>query len=316
MDKTIKFIRIITLLMTFLMLTGCTGTKADNNSLDIVRNESTAMENSSEDNQKIQYYDSLDSHMQLLYDAFLSCNWAEINAILEEFKIPDKERVAVYTTPWDGLSLVIEYLSEAHSWQAYFGEFVDAQKKGMGIMVSKRGMGDFSYNVNLYIGTWNNNLPNGAGMLLDYIYDRGYVFEGMFVDGKFDSVIQVHELETPELYVEYLNWESFYTVGALDYADLTFDHGKPIPVTIDIVERYIEISKSTDHELKWLELENDGKYYYRIYHEKYNYIFTVGAEPPADGYGGKINFIYGTFFDSKDEEATYGVACYTTNKMD
>lgn len=339
MRKTIKFTRIITLLMTFFMLTGCAETQTGNNSLDDVQNESVTesqndgiinenitsetqpsstesavMENSSEDDQKIQYYDTLDSHMQLLYDAFLSCNWTEVNDTIEEFKKPDEERVAVYTTPSDGLSLVIEYLPEARSWQAYLGEFADGQKKGMGVMVSKRGTGYVSDNV--YIGTWNNNLPNGTGMLSDSVYDMEYIFAGTFVDGKFDSAIQVYELQTPELYVDYLSWETFYTVGELNYADLAFDNGKPIPVTMDIVEQYIEISKLTAHELKWLELENDGQYYYRIYNERYNYIFTVGAKPPADGYRGDVNFIYGTFFDLNDEEATYGVACYTTNRMD
>lgn len=62
-------------------------------------------------------------------------------------------------------------------------------------------------------------------------------------------------------------------------------------------------------------MENDGQYYYRVYNERDNYIFSIGAKAPANGYRGSVELICGTFFDLEDEEATYGVACYTTNRL-
>ena len=59
-------------------------------------------------------------------------------------------------------------------------------------MISKRGMGYVSNNI--YIGAWDNNLPNGKGMLSDSIHDMEYIFSGMFIDGKVDSAIFVFEV--------------------------------------------------------------------------------------------------------------------------
>lgn len=331
-------VKVVMLLVVSFVLAGCSEIPTRDNRLDVVQSESIVesksdesyneKENSEkqgsenevignvgEDDQKVQYYDNLDNHMNLLYEEFLACNWSEINDTIEEFKKPDEESMTVYATPSDGLFLIIEYMPKVHSWQAYFGEFIDGRKEGMGVMVSKREIGYVSDNV--YIGSWNNNLPNGEGILLNSIYDREYVFAGKFVDGKFDSIIQVHELSAPELSVKYVDWEIFYTDGALSYSDITFEEGEPVPAAMNTVEQYIEMSGLTNHELNWLELENDGQYYYRIYDNQYNYVLSVGVKGPADGYRGEINFVYGysAFFDLNGEEATYGVACYTTNRM-
>lgn len=314
---------LIALFIIAFMLTGCTNVRTNDYNTSIIQEEdvskslsveSEMVENDSEGRGKIQYYDSLDNHMQILYDAFISCEWQEVNDMLEELEKPDEETVAVYKTPSEGLSLVVEYMSAVHSWQAYLGEFLEGKKDGNGVMVSKRENGYVSTNV--YIGSWNNNMPNGEGILSDYVSNIEHIFVGSFIDGKFDSNIQVYKLATSELYVD---WETinpkFYVNAKWDYADLTFDDGKPIPTTIDVVEQYIELSELTAHELNYLNMENDGQYCYRIYDNHYNYVLSIGAVAPAYGYRGEVSFIYGTLFDLEDKEATYGVACYTTNRI-
>lgn len=315
----------IVLFMAFLVLIGCGRTdnaineqKTENSELEVDKQQEEIVENEeeivAETGELIRYYDSLDNHMQLLYDAFILGNWKEISDYLEEFKKPEGVQIAVYRTPIERLMLVIEYMQEARSWQAYLGELSEGRKEGSGVMVSKRGTGYVATDV--YIGTWSNNMPNGEGILSGSVNDMEHIFVGTFKQGKFDSTIQAYGLKTPELYVD---WESitpqFFVDEEWEYAELNFDNGKPIPVAINVVDQYIAISKLSERDLQWMELENDGQYYYRIYDNRYNYILSMGAKAPADGYRGSVCAIYGTLFDLQDKEATYGVACYTTNRM-
>lgn len=319
MKNKILDISVVVLFAAVLMMTGCASTQVEYGSADIELTDNISESNSGEAeehaSEEIQYYDSLDNHTQLLYNAFISSDWNTASDILAEFKKSSNGRVAVYETPTENLFLIIEYMPEVRSWQAYLGEISEEKKEGNGVMVSRCENG-YSH-AGVYVGKWSNNMPNGEGILSDSLNDIEYIFEGSFIDGKLDSTVRVYGLETPELYVD---WDTispqFYIDDEWDYSDLTFDKGKPIPATIEVVDQYIAISEETARELSWFELENDGQYYYRIYDDNYNYILSIGAKAPADGVGGNTSFIYGRLFDSNGGQATYGVACYTTNRID
>ena len=271
-------------------------------------------EESLEENFEIQYYESLDDHTELLFEAFISCDWKEVDAILEEFKKQKDSKVIVYNTPMEGLSLVIEYIPEVRSWQAYLGEFSEGKRIGNGVMVSKKESG--YYIENIYIGEWDDDKPNGKGILSDSVNDLEHIFIGTFADGKMDSTFHVDKLETSELLVDWETITPKYNQDiAWSFPDIMFDNGKVIPATLDAVEQYIAISELTEHDLAYLNLENDGQYYYRIFEDSYNYILTIGAKAPADGYRGDVSLIYGRLFDSEGKEAIYGVACYATNRV-
>ena len=264
--------------------------------------------------EKIKYYDSLDNHAQSIYDKFIECDWVSVRDLLEEFKHPEEDQVMVYTTPLENLLLVVEYVSDIRAWQAYLGEFSNEEKTGKGVIVSCRDQGNAEANV--YIGMWDNNMPNGSGILSDQISDLKHIYRGTFKDGRLDGKIQVNQLETPGIGVEWEKIEPLVDIDeAMKYADLSFDDGKPIPVSVEVVDQYIEISKHTERELESIALKHDEEAYYRIFDGNYNYILSVGAKEPSNGTRYQLDFIYGTYFDSKGNTAIYGVARYVNVRL-
>lgn len=265
--------------------------------------------------EKIKYYDSLDNHAQSIYDKFIECDWVSVRDLLEEFKRPEEDQVMVYTTPLENLRLVVEYVSDIRAWQAYLGEFSNEEKTGKGVIVSCRDQGNAEANV--YIGMWDNNMPNGSGILSDQISDLKHIYRGTFKDGRLDGKIQVNQLETPGIGVDWEKIEPLVDIDeAMKYADLSFDDGKPIPVSVEVVDQYIEISKHTERELEPLAIKRDEEAYYRVFDGDYNYILSVGAKEPSNGTRYQLDFIYGTYFDSKGNTAIYGVARYANVRLD
>lgn len=265
--------------------------------------------------EKIKYYDSLDNHAQSIYDKFIECDWVSVRDLLEEFKRPEEDQVMVYTTPLENLLLVVEYVSDIRAWQAYLGEFSNEEKTGKGVIVSCRDQGNAEANV--YIGMWDNNMPNGSGILSDQISDLKHIYRGTFKDGRLDGKIQVNQLETPGIGVDWEKIEPLVDIDeAMKYADLSFDDGKPIPVSVEVVDQYIEISKHTERELEPLAIKRDEEAYYRVFDGDYNYILSVGAKEPSNGTRYQLDFIYGTYFDSKGNTAIYGVARYANVRLD
>ena len=264
--------------------------------------------------EKIKYYDSLDNHAQSIYDKFIECDWVSVRDLLEEFKRPEGDQVMVYTTPLENLRLVVEYVSDIRAWQAYLGEFSNEEKTGKGVIVSCRDQGNAEANV--YIGMWDNNMPNGSGILSDQISDLKHIYRGTFKDGRLDGKIQVNQLETPGIGVDWEKIEPLVDIDeAMKYADLSFDDGKPIPVSVEVVDQYIEISKHTERELEPLAIKRDEEAYYRVFDGNYNYILSVGAKEPSNGTRYQLDFIYGTYFDSKGNTAIYGVARYANVRL-
>jgi hypothetical protein len=264
--------------------------------------------------EKIKYYDSLDNHAQSIYDKFIECDWVSVRDLLEEFKRPEGDQVMVYTTPLENLRLVVEYVSDIRAWQAYLGEFSNEEKTGKGVIVSCRDQGNAEANV--YIGMWDNNMPNGSGILSDQISDLKHIYRGTFKDGRLDGKIQVNQLETPGIGVDWEKIEPLVDINeAMKYADLSFDDGKPIPVSVEVVDQYIEISKHTERELEPLAIKRDEEAYYRVFDGNYNYILSVGAKEPSNGTRYQLDFIYGTYFDSKGNTAIYGVARYANVRL-
>ena len=260
--------------------------------------------------EKIKYYDSLDNHAQSIYDKFIECDWVSVRDLLEEFKRPEGDQVMVYTTPLENLRLVVEYVSDIRAWQAYLGEFSNEEKTGKGVIVSCRDQ------ANVYIGMWDNNMPNGSGILSDQISDLKHIYRGTFKDGRLDGKIQVNQLETPGIGVDWEKIEPLVDIDeAMKYADLSFDDGKPIPVSVEVVDQYIEISKHTERELEPLAIKRDEEAYYRVFDGNYNYILSVGAKEPSNGTRYQLDFIYGTYFDSKGNTAIYGVARYANVRL-
>ena len=265
--------------------------------------------------EKIKYYDSLDNHAQSIYDKFIECDWVSVRDLLEEFKRPEEDQVMVYTTPLENLLLVVEYVSDIRAWQAYLGEFSNEEKTGKGVIVSCRDQGNAEANV--YIGMWDNNMPNGSGILSDQISDLKHIYRGTFKDGRLDGKIQVNQLERPGNGVDWEKIEPLVDIDeAMKYADLSFDDGKPIPVSVEVVDQYIEISKHTERELEPLAIKRDEEAYYRVFDGDYNYILSVGAKEPSNGTRYQLDFIYGTYFDSKGNTAIYGVARYANVRLD
>ena len=253
--------------------------------------------------EKIKYYDSLDNHAQSIYDKFIECDWVSVRDLLEEFKRPE-----------ENLRLVVEYVSDIRAWQAYLGEFSNEEKTGKGVIVSCRDQGNAEANV--YIGMWDNNMPNGSGILSDQISDLKHIYRGTFKDGRLDGKIQVNQLETPGIGVDWEKIEPLVDIDeAMKYADLSFDDGKPIPVSVEVVDQYIEISKHTERELEPLAIKRDEEAYYRVFDGNYNYILSVGAKEPSNGTRYQLDFIYGTYFDSKGNTAIYGVARYANVRL-
>ena len=264
--------------------------------------------------EKIKYYDSLDNHAQSIYDKFIECDWVSVRDLLEEFKRPEGDQVMVYTTPLENIRLVVEYVSDIRAWQAYLGEFSNEEKTGKGVIVSCRDQGNAEANV--YIGMWDNNMPNGSGILSDQISDLKHIYRGTFKDGRLDGKIQVNQLETPGIGVDWEKIEPLVDIDeAMKYADLSFDDGKPIPVSVEVVDQYIEISKHTERELEPLAIKRDEEAYYRVFDGNYNYILSVGAKEPSNGTRYQLDFIYGTYFDSKGNTAIYGVARYANVRL-
>ena len=264
--------------------------------------------------EKIKYYDSLDNQAQSIYDKFIECDWVSVRDLLEEFKHPEEDQVMVYTTPLENLRLVVEYVSDIRAWQAYLGEFSNEEKTGKGVIVSCRDQGNAEANV--YIGMWDNNMPNGSGILSDQISDLKHIYRGTFKDGRLDGKIQVNQLETPGIGVDWEKIEPLVDIDeAMKYADLSFDDGKPIPVSVEVVDQYIEISKHTERELEPLAIKRDEEAYYRVFDGNYNYILSVGAKEPSNGTRYQLDFIYGTYFDSKGNTAIYGVARYANVRL-
>ena len=264
--------------------------------------------------EKIKYYDSLDNHAQSIYDKFIECDWVSVRDLLEEFKRPEGDQVMVYTTPLENLRLVVEYVSDIRAWQAYLGEFSNEEKTGKGVIVSCRDQGNAEANV--YIGMWDNNMPNGSGILSDQISDLKHIYRGTFKDVRLDGKIQVNQLETPGIGVDWEKIEPLVDIDeAMKYADLSFDDGKPIPVSVEVVDQYIEISKHTERELEPLAIKRDEEAYYRVFDGNYNYILSVGAKEPSNGTRYQLDFIYGTYFDSKGNTAIYGVARYANVRL-
>ena len=265
--------------------------------------------------EKIKYYDSLDNHAQSIYDKFIECDWVSVRDLLEEFKRPEEDQVMVYTTPLENLRLVVEYVSDIRAWQAYLGEFSNEEKTGKGVIVSCRDQRNAEANV--YIGMWDNNMPNGSVILSDQIRDLKHIYRGTFKDGRLDGKIQVNQLETPGIGVDWEKIEPLVDIDeAMKYADLSFDDGKPIPVSVEVVDQYIEISKHTERELEPLAIKRDEEAYYRVFDGDYNYILSVGAKEPSNGTRYQLDFIYGTYFDSKGNTAIYGVARYANVRLD
>lgn len=317
-----KNIIIILMLMILAIMVGC-GENVNNNENTeknkYIENDTQEVltegdEEKETQEEKIKYYDSLDNHAQSIYDKFIECDWVSVRDLLEEFKHPEEDQVMVYTTPLENLLLVVEYVSDIRAWQAYLGEFSNEEKTGKGVIVSCRDQGNAEANV--YIGMWDNNMPNGSGILSDQISDLKHIYRGTFKDGRLDGKIQVNQLETPGIGVDWEKIEPLVDIDeAMKYADLSFDDGKPIPVSVEVVDQYIEISKHTERELESIALKHDEEAYYRIFDGNYNYILSVGAKEPSNGTRYQLDFIYGTYFDSKGNTAIYGVARYVNVRL-
>lgn len=317
-----KNIIIILMLMILAIMVGCGGnvnssenTKKnkyiENDTQEVLTEGDEEKETQGE---KIKYYDSLDNHAQSIYDKFIECDWVSVRDLLEEFKHPEEDQVMVYTTPLENLLLVVEYVSDIRAWQAYLGEFSNEEKTGKGVIVSCRYQGNAEANV--YIGMWDNNMPNGSGILSDQISDLKHIYRGTFKDGRLDGKIQVNQLETPGIGVDWEKIEPLVDIDeAMKYADLSFDDGKPIPVSVEVVDQYIEISKHTERELEPLAIKRDEEAYYRVFDGNYNYILSVGAKEPSNGTRYQLDFIYGTYFDSNGNTAIYGVARYANVRL-
>ena len=319
-----KNIIIILMLMILAIMVGCGGNvnSSENTQKNkYIENDTQEVltegdEEKETQGEKIKYYDSLDNHAQSIYDKFIECDWVSVRDLLEEFKHPEEDQVMVYTTPLENLRLVVEYVSDIRSWQAYLGEFSHEEKTGKGVIVSCNGQGV----MNVYIGMWNNNMPNGSGVLSDHInalkpFKR--IYRGTFKDGRLDGKIQVNQLETPGIGVDWEKIEPLVDIDeAMKYADLSFDDGKPIPVSVEVVDQYIEISKTTERELEPFAIKRDEEAYYRVFSGEYNYILSVGAKEPSDGTRYQLDFIYGTYFDPKGNTAIYGVARYVNARLD
>lgn len=316
-----RIIKVALVLFVLFISMGCTKTvnKLEDN-IQEERTDKTSITTTSkllnadeEDNTEEQIYVNMNNHIQALYNAFVACKWMDAYDMLEEFKRPETKETIIYNTPMENVFLVIDYIPEVRSWQAYLGELSGEQKEGKGVMVSTRENGYVFQGV--YIGEWNENMPNGKGILSDSLADMEYIFEGVVKDGRYNSNIQVHRLKTPELYVD---WETFTPTFLIDaewvYADINFEEGKPIPLSISVVDEYTAISELTERELSWIKVENDGQYYYVIYDEKYNYVLSVGAKAPGEHRGDR-QLLLGTLFDAFNEEAKYGVPCYSTNPI-
>lgn len=317
-----KNIIIILMLMILAIMVGCGGNvnSSENTQKNkYIENDTQEVltegdEEKETQGEKIKYYDSLDNHAQSIYDKFIECDWVSVRDLLEEFKRPEGDQVMVYTTPLENLRLVVEYVSDIRAWQAYLGEFSNEEKTGKGVIVSCRDQGNAEANV--YIGMWDNNMPNGSGILSDQISDLKHIYRGTFKDGRLDGKIQVNQLETPGIGVDWEKIEPLVDINeAMKYADLSFDDGKPIPVSVEVVDQYIEISKHTERELEPLAIKRDEEAYYRVFDGNYNYILSVGAKEPSNGTRYQLDFIYGTYFDSKGNTAIYGVARYANVRL-
>ncbi|MFR0888572.1 hypothetical protein [Gallintestinimicrobium sp.] len=317
-----KNIIIILMLMILAIMVGCGGNvnSSENTQKNkYIENDTQEVltegdEEKETQGEKIKYYDSLDNHAQSIYDKFIECDWVSVRDLLEEFKRPEGDQVMVYTTPLENLRLVVEYVSDIRAWQAYLGEFSNEEKTGKGVIVSCRDQGNAEANV--YIGMWDNNMPNGSGILSDQISDLKHIYRGTFKDGRLDGKIQVNQLETPGIGVDWEKIEPLVDIDeAMKYADLSFDDGKPIPVSVEVVDQYIEISKHTERELEPLAIKRDEEAYYRVFDGNYNYILSVGAKEPSNGTRYQLDFIYGTYFDSKGNTAIYGVARYANVRL-
>lgn len=317
-----KNIIIILMLMILAIMVGCGGNvnSSENTQKNkYIENDTQGVltegdEEKETQGEKIKYYDSLDNHAQSIYDKFIECDWVSVRDLLEEFKRPEEDQVMVYTTPLENLRLVVEYVSDIRAWQAYLGEFSNEEKTGKGVIVSCRDQGNAEANV--YIGMWDNNMPNGSGILSDQISDLKHIYRGTFKDGRLDGKIQVNQLETPGIGVDWEKIEPLVDIDeAMKYADLSFDDGKPIPVSVEVVDQYIEISKHTERELEPLAIKRDEEAYYRVFDGNYNYILSVGAKEPSNGTRYQLDFIYGTYFDSKGNTAIYGVARYANVRL-
>ena len=318
-----KNIIIILMLMILAIMVGCGGNvnSSENTQKNkYIENDTQGVltegdEEKETQGEKIKYYDSLDNHALSIYDKFIECDWVSVRDLLEEFKRPEEDQVMVYTTPLENLLLVVEYVSDIRAWQAYLGEFSNEEKTGKGVIVSCRDQGNAEANV--YIGMWDNNMPNGSGILSDQISDLKHIYRGTFKDGRLDGKIQVNQLETPGIGVDWEKIEPLVDIDeAMKYADLSFDDGKPIPVSVEVVDQYIEISKHTERELEPLAIKRDEEAYYRVFDGDYNYILSVGAKEPSNGTRYQLDFIYGTYFDSKGNTAIYGVARYANVRLD
>ena len=264
-----KNIIIILMLMILAIMVGCGGNvnSSENTQKNkYIENDTQGVltegdEEKETQGEKIKYYDSLDNHAQSIYDKFIECDWVSVRDLLEEFKRPEEDQVMVYTTPLENLLLVVEYVSDIRAWQAYLGEFSNEEKTGKGVIVSCRDQGNAEANV--YIGMWDNNMPNGSGILSDQISDLKHIYRGTFKDGRLDGKIQVNQLETPGIGVDWEKIEPLVDIDeAMKYADLSFDDGKPIPVSVEVVDQYIEISKHTERELEPLAIKRDEEAYY------------------------------------------------------
>lgn len=317
-----KNIIIILMLMILAIMVGCGGNvnSSENTQKNkYIENDTQEVltegdEEKETQGEKIKYYDSLDNHAQSIYDKFIECDWVSVRDLLEEFKRPEEDQVMVYTTPLENLRLVVEYVSDIRAWQAYLGEFSNEEKTGKGVIVSCRDQGNAEANV--YIGMWDNNMPNGSGILSDQISDLKHIYRGTFKDGRLDGKIQVNQLETSGIGVDWEKIEPLVDIDeAMKYADLSFDDGKPIPVSVEVVDQYIEISKHTERELEPLAIKRDEEAYYRVFDGNYNYILSVGAKEPSNGTRYQLDFIYGTYFDSKGNTAIYGVARYANVRL-
>lgn len=317
-----KNIIIILMLMILAIMVGCGGNvnSSENTQKNkYIENDTQEVltegdEEKETQGEKIKYYDSLGNHAQSIYDKFIECDWVSVRDLLEEFKRPEGDQVMVYTTPLENLRLVVEYVSDIRAWQAYLGEFSNEEKTGKGVIVSCRDQGNAEANV--YIGMWDNNMPNGSGILSDQISDLKHIYRGTFKDGRLDGKIQVNQLETPGIGVDWEKIEPLVDIDeAMKYADLSFDDGKPIPVSVEVVDQYIEISKHTERELEPLAIKRDEEAYYRVFDGNYNYILSVGAKEPSNGTRYQLDFIYGTYFDSKGNTAIYGVARYANVRL-
>lgn len=255
-------------------------------------------------------YNNMDNHIQALYDAFVACQWMDVYDMLKELKKPEIEETMIYITPMEHIFLVIDYMPEVRSWQAYLGEVLDQEKAGRGVMLSVHQQGYVFQSV--YIGEWSDNMPNGKGILSNSVEDIQYIFEGTFLNGKYNGDVKLYLLETPI----YIDWSTivpeFEVNSEWAFADMSFDDGKPIPLEMSKVDEYTEMSQLTTHELSYIKMENDGQYYYIVYDGNYNFVLSVGAREPGK-YRGARTLFCGEYYDAFNKNAVYGVPCYSTN---